>query len=129
MVHFIILNLWRNWVANSVTKTFTFLNWNRSSVHTVLLLFFFFRECMQQAPGVYYVNLGSCYLKKKSRAILRLTNRSKTDYFKFSWQNAQYITISPAVGHLYPQCFKEINLTFFPEESVELEQVRGMYFC
>lgn len=65
-------------------------------------------------------------MKKESKALLRLSNKTQKEFFKFEWDEMQHFTVSPSVGHLYPNSYKEILVTFQPDEPVELDEVKQL---
>lgn len=75
------------------------------------------------SPGQYILNFNDCYVKKESKALLRLVNKTQKDFFKFQWDEIQNITVTPSIGHLYPNSYKEILMVLKSEEPVELEEV------
>lgn len=51
-------------------------------------------------------------------------NKTPDRYFKFEWPSNDNIIFVPKEGHLGPTNFKEITITFFATEPIELIEVR-----
>lgn len=47
---------------------------------------------------------------------LTLTNHSTSDPIRFTWSPPPEITFSPCVGHLQPNCAKDVTVTFCSKE-------------
>ena len=51
------------------------------------------------------------------------TIRSPLAVARFEWHNSQYLTFSPAIGHLAPREIKTVTVAFVANEAINFEKV------
>ena len=63
-----------------------------------------------------HVKFGDCAVRASRQLSFTLTNHSTSDPVRFTWSPPPEITFSPCVGHLQPNCAKDVTVTFCSKE-------------
>ncbi|KAF0295087.1 Hydrocephalus-inducing [Amphibalanus amphitrite] len=71
----------------------------------------------------YTLEFVSCYIGVAYNRQFRMENCSDNSRYRFEWHNSQYLTFSPAFGHLAPREIKTITVTFVANEAINFEKV------
>ncbi|XP_037085538.1 hydrocephalus-inducing protein homolog [Pollicipes pollicipes] len=71
----------------------------------------------------YTLEFVACYIGAIYRRQFRMENCSDTCRYRFEWSNSQYLTFSPAVGHLAPREIKTVTVSFVAQEAINFEKV------
>lgn len=63
-----------------------------------------------------HVKFGDCAVGASRQLSFTLTNHSTSDPVRFTWSPPPEIMFSPCVGHLQPNCAKDVTVTFCSKE-------------
>ncbi|KAK4880159.1 hypothetical protein RN001_008305 [Aquatica leii] len=72
----------------------------------------------------YYINFDEVFVGKHHTKSFRITNVSLIDIYKFEFTPTDKITFMPVKGHLKPNACKEVTVTFFSKEALNVKKVQ-----
>lgn len=72
----------------------------------------------------YILNFDNVNMNSLQKKKFKILNRSTSDIYKFIFKAAvQEVSFIPAVGHLRPEAYKEIIVTFLTDSPVTYDKV------
>ena len=79
---------------------------------------------MFTVPSGNHITFGDCEIGAAHTATFTISNHSASDTVRFCWEPPPEITFSPGVGHLRPNCAKDVTMTFLSEKPLKLSATK-----